>query len=320
MKLSVIVVAYNVQDYINRCLESLHFQKFDDVEFLIIDDGSTDKTAECIKKFIKEKKDTRFKYYYKKNGGQADARNFGIKKASGDYIWYVDGDDYITYKSDICNNFINQMNKYKLDILIFNFKFGKEWPKKYADVVALKNKSDNKIKSGILMLDNKNFNFSVWHMIFKRDFINNNYLFFKKGSTAEDLLYTFQCLLKCQRAMYNPTIAYIYDYRENSITKTQDPKQVTKRINDVIEVSTQIDEEIKNLQLNENNLADLLVSGYIAQALTAFATGYVEISRKKMWKFFRGKNLNYKEKIKKVILLYMPNKVRKFLCSKILNI
>lgn len=315
MKLSVIIPAYNVQDYIIKCLDSLRVQEYDDVEFLIVDDGSTDDTARRVKEYLKNIDDVRFKYFHKQNGGQSEARNYGLTRASGDYVWYIDGDDYIPDDADIVKKLINKTEKDSPELLVFNFKHDKSWPPKYANH-ASELKDWNHVKKGTGIFNQQIFNFSVWHILFRRKFLLNNKITFKKGSTAEDLLYTSECLLKANKVLVCSLVGYVYVYRDNSITKSTNVRKVSRRITDVIETTLLIDQKMRDLSLQSNTL----VSGFIAQSMTAFATGYVSISRKKMKVFFKGKSLNLKENIKKCILLYAPEKIRKFLCKKILSI
>lgn len=90
---SVIIPIYNKTEYIEKCLESIANQTYKDFEVIMVDDGSTDDTSEKCKRF--ESKDSRFHYYYKSNGGVSSARNYGIKVASGEYISFIDADDFI---------------------------------------------------------------------------------------------------------------------------------------------------------------------------------------------------------------------------------
>ena len=97
--ISVIVPIYNVEQYLVECLDSLHKQEYQNLEILLIDDGSTDGSAKICEKYVK--KDNRFHYYYKENSGQSGARNYALRIFNGDYVSFVDSDDKIasdTYK------------------------------------------------------------------------------------------------------------------------------------------------------------------------------------------------------------------------------
>ena len=89
-KISVIVPAYNIELYIGKCIDTLANQTLDDLEIIIINDGSTDRTEDVIKKKIEKYSDKNIVLFNKENGGQSDARNYGIKNATGDYIAFVD--------------------------------------------------------------------------------------------------------------------------------------------------------------------------------------------------------------------------------------
>lgn len=91
--ISVIVPIYNTEEYLDKCLDSIKNQSYTDFEVIMVDDGSTDRSAEICKKY--EIDDSRFKYFYKENGGSSSARNFGIDNSKGKYIAFIDSDDYI---------------------------------------------------------------------------------------------------------------------------------------------------------------------------------------------------------------------------------
>ena len=112
IKVSVIVPVYNVEKYLDKCLDSLGRQTLKDIEIIVVNDESPDNSQKIIDKY--SKKYSTIHGYKKKNGGVSDARNFGIKEAKGEYIAFVDGDDYVSidmyekmYEDDI-----NRINKY----------------------------------------------------------------------------------------------------------------------------------------------------------------------------------------------------------------
>ena len=114
MKFSIIVPTYNREKYISRCIDSVLNQTYSDLELIIVDDGSKDSTAEIIKNY----KDKRIKYFKNTNHGIGYSRNFGINKSTGDYIFFLDSDDYI--EKDMLMEISRKIKDN--DILIFNYK------------------------------------------------------------------------------------------------------------------------------------------------------------------------------------------------------
>ena len=113
MKVSIILPVYNVEKYIEKCLESLVDQTYENIEILVINDGSPDKSQKIIEQYAK-KYPKIIKSYIKENGGVSSARNYGLEKATGDYIMFVDGDDYVS--QDIVSKLIDIIKKEKCDI------------------------------------------------------------------------------------------------------------------------------------------------------------------------------------------------------------
>ena len=166
VKVSVIVPVYNMEAYIEKCLRSLCLQEMKDAEFLIINDGSTDCSEKIINKFVK--KDSRVKLYNKKNGGISSARNYGIKKANGEYICFVDCDDYVS--NDYLIKLYNCAKENSSDIVICNY-------------YRVDEKSGNTRIENIVNFDTCNLeenkelifkiNCSPWNKIYKRELFEN---------------------------------------------------------------------------------------------------------------------------------------------------
>lgn len=92
-KISIIIPAYNVEKYLDKCMESILNQRFNDFEILLIDDGAKDSTPQICDKYASL--DPRVKVYHKENGGLSDARNYGLDRMSGKYVTFIDSDDYV---------------------------------------------------------------------------------------------------------------------------------------------------------------------------------------------------------------------------------
>ena len=113
VKVSIIVPVYNVENYIERCLKSLVNQTLKDIEILIINDGTPDNSIEICEKYAKN--DNRIKIFNKENEGLGLTRNYGIERATGEYIAFVDSDDYVTL--DMCENLYNAAIENNADIV-----------------------------------------------------------------------------------------------------------------------------------------------------------------------------------------------------------
>ena len=113
-KISIILPVYNVEKYVEKCLNSIKNQDYKNFEAIIVDDGSKDKSVEIIEAFIK--KDDRFKLYHKENGGLSDARNFGMNFVTGKFVIFIDSDDYIENK--MLTTLYENITKEKADVSI----------------------------------------------------------------------------------------------------------------------------------------------------------------------------------------------------------
>ena len=114
-KVSVIIPTYNSDKYLKKCIESILLQTYKNIEIIIINDGSTDKTDDIVKKY----EDERIKYYKNKNQGIGKSRNYGIKQSTGEYIMFVDSDDYIDESA--VEEMIKKITDSNLDMLVCDF-------------------------------------------------------------------------------------------------------------------------------------------------------------------------------------------------------
>ena len=116
--ISIIVPVYKVEPYLNKCVDSIINQTYKNIEIILVDDGSPDNCGKICDDYTK--KDSRIKVIHKKNGGLSDARNYGIEASIGDYIMFVDSDDYIS--ANMCEILLKTAKKYNADIINCNFE------------------------------------------------------------------------------------------------------------------------------------------------------------------------------------------------------
>lgn len=208
--ISIIVPIYNVEKYLPKCIESILNQNFKEFELILVDDGSPDRSGDICDKYAS--KDNRIKVIHKKNGGVSSARNAGLKAAIGDYIGFVDPDDYIDenmYKKlyELCKE-----NYCDIGICRFNREInGKLTGKEIEDKIVTLNNMDamRELFKGEL------YRFSLCNKLFKRKCFNN--VVFPEGRIHEDLSTTYKLFANSSKSVYTPYLGYIYVKRENSI-------------------------------------------------------------------------------------------------------
>lgn len=209
IKLSVIIPVYNVEKFLKRCLDSILKQKIDGIEIILIDDGSSDNSAELCKKYAKEYSNVKF--FSKKNGGASSARNYGIPKASGEYIWFIDSDDKIENNS--IKQIIEIMNEFKTDVIICNSKKVYEDGEMIDECIYTIPKGEYTSHEfmDVLKGNPKSVIFAPQYYIVKRSFILENKFNFYEGIIHEDELWIPQLLISAKNIFYsNLNIYYHY--------------------------------------------------------------------------------------------------------------
>lgn len=238
MKVSVIIAAYNIEDYIKRCLDSVIKQTLIDIEIIVVNDGSDDNTLNIINDFAG--KDNRINVVNKKNQGLIEARKSGLEVANGEYILFVDGDDWI--ESDCLDKLYNISKKNDFDIVIYNAFYSYDDRKEKFDTFQINNKHKTDFLKKLFLGE---ISPNIYSKFIKRKFlILNNIQFPKYITYAEDLATVSSIFIKfpkigiCNERLYN------YYQRANSITKLSNNKIL------------EIDKAMKFIEnnLKENNL------------------------------------------------------------------
>jgi glycosyltransferase involved in cell wall biosynthesis len=203
MKVSIIVPVYNVEKYIDRCLSSLVNQTLKDIEIIVVDDASPDNSKKIIDSYVK-KYPKKVRYFYKENGGQGSARNLGLTKAKGDYIAYVDSDDYI--EPDMMEKMYNKAISDNSDIVVCGSREvsinGDELGINYASIY---NDKDLDILYGSM---------AVWNKIYKKDILDK--MVFREKLWYEDIDFTIKLALSTDKISFVNEPLYNYLVRPGS--------------------------------------------------------------------------------------------------------
>lgn len=187
MFISFIVPMYNVEDYIISALESINSQDYTNWECIIVDDGSTDKSSELSSVYIKDK--NKFKIITQKNQGSGIARNTGLNAASGDYICFVDPDDYIS--SDALKNNVPILKRYDPDVLVNGYFENKRFKviKNLPLFEGYYNKNEFIAKYNLYRVVGES---SLWNKLYKKSFLDENNILFTDQRVGEDTLFNYE--------------------------------------------------------------------------------------------------------------------------------
>ena len=217
MKLiSVVVPVYNIEKYVGKCIESILCQTYTNIEVIIVNDGSTDNSLSVCHMY--QKKDKRIKIINKDNGGLSEARNYGLHTAKGEYICFIDGDDYI--HSKMLENMLNACDEYDVDISIC----AREYCFDDNEIDVFQNKKDYNsiVMSGkeafrhFLLEDIDGF-VVAWNKLYKKKLFTNNSIEYPVGKIHEDCFTTYKLFLASSKVAYVDYVGYCYRQRNNSI-------------------------------------------------------------------------------------------------------
>ena len=214
-EISVIIPVYNAEKYIKACLDSIvKASLFNSLEIICIDNGSTDKSKQIIDYYIK--KYNNFKLYYENEKGVSNARNIGIKKATSDYIFFLDSDD-IVYPNAF-EILLNKIKSQQVDIVIGSYKLFNGKMRAYKNIDFINNSQNKNVAS--YLNESILFNWPVWGKLFKRKIVLKNKLYFDKNlKTCEDCKFLFQYfeVSKGISTLKEPVV--MYRDTPNSLTK-----------------------------------------------------------------------------------------------------
>ena len=230
-KVSIIVPVYNVEKYLAKCLDSLVNQTLEEMEIIVVDDESKDNSKQVIDEFQTKYPD-KIKSFVKKNGGLSDARNFGLDRANGEYIGFVDSDDYVT--AEMFEEMYSLAQKHDAEMVICNLQKVDENGKILQKLTQVPNMPE-KIDLAKNLSVFSDLGYFACNKLFKRYLFENKR--FKKSVHFEDIQLVPQLLLSCKTLAQTQNYHYQYLERQDSITKTHTEKglDLLKAVKDVEE-------------------------------------------------------------------------------------
>ena len=230
-KISVIIPVYNVEKEVAKCINSVINQTYSNLEIIIVNDGSTDESLKVCQKYC----DERIRIIDKSNGGLSDARNAGMAVATGEYILFVDSDDYI--EEETCERFMKIMASNNPDLVVGDYYIENGLTKKLVQhkcLISGKTYSRDEYLSAAIR--NNELRMEAWLNLYNTEFMKKNNFKFKKGIYHEDMQLTPNILVKADTILYVENAFYHYVQRSGSIMHQSNQK---KRMNDTINIYRQ---------------------------------------------------------------------------------
>ena len=210
IKVSVIVPVYKVERYLAACLDSLMAQSMEDIEILLIDDGSPDACGRICDEYAA--KDARFHAFHTENHGLSAARNYGIERASGEYLMFVDSDDWVS--PEFCAAAYDEAVEHTADLVMFRFQPMKG--RRKARTKRIKDEPGFKTQEeAIDLILDSNGNYA-WNKLYKRVLFES--VRYPEGRVYEDVATTYKLIYQAERIWYTDRVLYYYRLREGSIT------------------------------------------------------------------------------------------------------
>lgn len=285
---SIIVPIYNVEEYINRCIDSLINQTLKDIEIILVDDESPDNCPIICDEYAII--DQRIKVIHKKNEGLGFARNSGLNIATGEYVAFVDSDDYVD--TLMFEKLYATAKEYSLDTVYCGFS-NVDYNMKIHEIKEVKELTiyDTPDKIRNVLLDmiacepsskiERKYRMSVWHSIYSMNIINENNIRFysEREFISEDIIFDINYLMETKKIAFIPDSLYFYCFNNNSLTKTFRKDRFEKNVKLYLEMIKQVKE--KNIDLN-----------VAKQRIDRFLIGYTRVNLRTISK----SNIKYKEK------------------------
>ena len=293
MRYSIIVPAYNTEKYIDKCLKSIFSNTYKNFEVIIVNDGSTDKTEDIINKYIK--KYDNIIYIKQKNMGLSLARNNGVKKATGDYLLFIDSDDYVE------KNLLENINKDIGDLDVLRYQLNMVFNDKIIPYVEKEFNVTNGIDSFEKIVRYKFIEMAALYVINRKYYLDNNFMF-EKDVYHEDYGLLPLVIATAKKVKSINYLGYNYVQRDGSIMSSNDTSKMKKKMDDMLFLFTKAIKYLDNIPNSQNvksfyansiidkynSLSDELKKEYIKKIKDLKIISYLS-------------NDNFKRKIKKIL-------------------
>jgi glycosyltransferase involved in cell wall biosynthesis len=296
MTISVVVPVYNIESWVAKCIESLVQQTYTDYELILVDDGSKDRSGTICDEY--GAMNDKIIVLHKENGGLSDARNYGAAHANGEYLLFIDGDDYVA--ENALELIADSIEEYHADIVMMDGKY--EVRDGRSELIHIFEKEEYQGITGeeaLLKTSRITPNWAGWGKAFEMNFWRNHGFEFKKGRLSEDLQLIDKVVLAAKKVSMVPAY-YYYCYRSDSIVHTIKAKMVYDMIDNLCEW----DEYLKRADISEKLKKQIYamhapvlchsVLGYIYAVESEERESLLQVVRKSMASLKYGKTMECK--------------------------
>jgi len=305
MKFSIIVPVYNVEKYLPKCIESILKQTYQDYELLLVNDGTKDNSQSIIDKYT-EKYPDKVKGFIKENGGLSDARNYGVRRASGEYIIFIDSDDYIDER--LLENVYKEIEKYsKLDVIGYNLV---DLNEKYERIGVTKKPEFHNLsgeKAIIELVNGKKYFEPACGFAYCLEFWKENNFEYMKGIYHEDFALTPIVILKANKVSIIDFDGYFYIQTQNSITRNGSFEKEKKSAEDFFKGYDYLHNQVSNFKFDDE-YAKKMFMAYITNS----AIYRLDNSSKDLKKYYR-KEVKKRNLAKNIVDDTIKRKLRKLM-------
>ncbi len=303
-KISVIIPVYNCAKYLPMCLDSIIYQTYDNLEIICINDGSKDNSGKILEQY--KQKDTRIKVITQHNQGQSIARNKGIEAATGNYISFIDGDDWVSLS--LYQKFAKKLKEIKQDIDIYMFNACDYYEKAQnlylTQIFNIKNwkPKQNQLYVFDDCMNPFTGNMSPCNKIYKTEFLKEHNIRFTEGLIFEDQLFFLQTFMPAKTIFINNENLYMYRRENNSSTMNR----INKNVFDIFKIINKMESYLKN------------TNNYEEYKYAFFQHKYIQYS----FLFFKTP-LNHKprfyDEMKARLMLCEQENLKKDICTRLVN-
>lgn len=315
--ISVIIPIYNVENYLCKCVNSVINQTYKELEIILVDDGSTDSCFNICEEY--KNLDPRIKVIHQENSGLSEARNRGLEVSNGDYVIFLDSDDYWNDINAI-SEIVKQINEVKAEVIIFGYRKYYEETKKFGEISFKCDReilldSNNQLN---YLMKNKCYESSSWNKVIKRQLLIENNLTFRKNVFCEDIEWSARLAMCTKTYDYYDNGFLVYVQRKNSITKSKSLKLIEDLFNN-IKICIEINEENTKFDIN-NEIDNYIAFQYSTLLIYLGETkiGYKNTILKEIKKYKYLLGYGFDKRIK--IIYYSSNLLGIKVTSKLLNI